>query len=187
MEENHRHSKILQGNMFEIANDDYLSQFLKIVNDALGFSDNNYEVPLCQVQVFIYMNKKNRLIGCVIAEPRTSAFTIKSYDLNSSQSDSSQSLSVGSDEKEKEKEKETDLDAVMHDGIGVTCRVGINKVWVHDGQRRKGIARQLIDCVRKHFVYGLKIDKEDVAFSQPTRFGRKFAAAYTGTHLFFVY
>jgi len=44
--------------------------------------------------------------------------------------------------------------------------------------RRHGVAQQLLDAARAHAVYGHRVPVREVAFAQPTRAGRAFAAAY---------
>ena len=69
-----------------------------------------------------------------------------------------------------------------------TCRrqalepaaVGVSKIWVHPGVRRKGIARRLLQSVCDHTVYGASVPAERLAFTSPTPAGRELAAAFTG-------
>lgn len=58
--------------------------------------------------------------------------------------------------------------------------VGISRIWVSKTFRRKGVATNLLDCVMNHFIYGMEIDKEEVAFSQPTESGGQLARAWFG-------
>lgn len=58
--------------------------------------------------------------------------------------------------------------------------VGISRIWVSKTFRRKGVATNLLDCVMSHFIYGMEIDKEEVAFSQPTESGAQLARAWFG-------
>ena len=54
-------------------------------------------------------------------------------------------------------------------------------------QRRRGVATRLVDCARRHLVYGFAVPAAQVAFSQPTPRGQRFAARYTGRDTFLVY
>lgn len=58
--------------------------------------------------------------------------------------------------------------------------LGISRVWVCADRRRRGIATRLLDCARENFVYGMKIEKDDVAFSQPTESGGALARGWFG-------
>jgi N-acetyltransferase len=56
--------------------------------------------------------------------------------------------------------------------------LGVAQVWVSQHHRRQRVASQLLDAARAHAVYGHRVPLQQVAFSQPTRFGRAFALAY---------
>jgi N-acetyltransferase len=58
--------------------------------------------------------------------------------------------------------------------------LGISRVWVCADHRRQGIATRLLDCARENFIYGMKIEKGDVAFSQPTESGGALARGWFG-------
>ncbi|KAG0643451.1 N-acetyltransferase ECO1 [Tuber brumale] len=58
--------------------------------------------------------------------------------------------------------------------------LGISRVWVCADHRRRGIATRLLDCARENFIYGMKIEKDDVAFSQPTESGGALARGWFG-------
>ena len=61
------------------------------------------------------------------------------------------------------------------------CQVGVDLIWVDSKCRRQGIAKKLCDSVRRHFMYGSIVSKQNLAFSQPTSNGHCFALAYSGT------
>ena len=73
--------------------------------------------------------------------------------------------------------QETDLLKQVPPGEGDT--MGVKLVWVDERVRRKGVARRMLDCARKHFRFGMVISKDHVAFSQPTDQGLAFALSYT--------
>jgi hypothetical protein len=57
---------------------------------------------------------------------------------------------------------------------------GVELVWVAETARRRGVGAIMVDLARAHLVYGGHVlPKEAVAFSDPTRDGRQFAAAYS--------
>lgn len=58
--------------------------------------------------------------------------------------------------------------------------VGVSRIWTSRAFRRKGIAVNLLDCVMNHFIYGMGIDKEEIAFSQPTESGKQLAEDWYG-------
>jgi len=66
--------------------------------------------------------------------------------------------------------------------------LGISRIWTSNQHRKKGIATRLLDCASSDFLYGLKIDKDKVAFSQPTESGgnlaRKWFSSQSGWHVY---
>merc|ERR1712062_458274 len=97
---------------------------------------------------------RHQIVGCVVCEARTFGYRIKV--------DSETDFVQRGEEREK-------------------CHFGVVKIWVHSSFRRKGIASLLMDSIRKHFIYGTKIQKQHIAFCQPTRCGKQFAEKYCQT------
>lgn len=64
---------------------------------------------------------------------------------------------------------------------------GVDKIWVHEGARRKRIANRLVDAARERYSYWRVPAPAEIAFSQPTWDGRKFARHYTGRADFLAY
>lgn len=69
--------------------------------------------------------------------------------------------------------------------IDTVC--GISRIWVIKKHKRTGIARQMLDAVRydilirrRHFLFGIVLLPEQLAFSQPTTDGQALARAYSG-------
>ncbi len=62
----------------------------------------------------------------------------------------------------------------------IRAKLGIGLLWTHPSHRQKGIARQLVDLARQHSCFGTRIPKRDLAFSNPTTAGYKFAIRYYG-------
>ena len=58
--------------------------------------------------------------------------------------------------------------------------VGVSRIWTSENFRRKGIANNLIECVMNQFIYGMEIERNDVAFSQPTELGTRLARSWYG-------
>lgn len=58
--------------------------------------------------------------------------------------------------------------------------VGVSRLWTSKTFRKKGIANNLLDCVLTQFIYGLDVEKEEVAFSQPTDMGAALAKGWFG-------
>ena len=65
--------------------------------------------------------------------------------------------------------------------------VGINRIWVLPEARRKSVATRLLDAVRSSLIYGTIVEKNQVAFTDPTPDGRRLAAKYVEREDFLVY
>ena len=68
----------------------------------------------------------------------------------------------------------------VDDAERCTAPLGVERVWVLPGWRRRGIATLLLDAARCSLPYGEAVSRDYVAFSQPTDDGRRFAQSYTG-------
>ena len=53
--------------------------------------------------------------------------------------------------------------------------LGISRIWTSSAHRNEGVATALLDCAAGNFLYGMKIPKHQVAFSQPTESGGRLA------------
>ena len=62
----------------------------------------------------------------------------------------------------------------------VPAVVGVSRIWTSKACRRRGIANNLLECVVNQFIYGMEIEKDEVAFSQPTESGGQLARAWYG-------
>ncbi|KAI5858097.1 ESCO1/2 acetyl-transferase-domain-containing protein [Tricharina praecox] len=58
--------------------------------------------------------------------------------------------------------------------------LGVCRIWTAGEWRRRGVARRLLEEARQEFVYGLKVGRELVAFSQPTESGAALARGWWG-------
>jgi N-acetyltransferase len=58
--------------------------------------------------------------------------------------------------------------------------VGVSRIWTSRSFRRKGIANNLLECVMHQFIYGMEIERTEVAFSQPTELGTALAKSWFG-------
>ncbi|KAF2760743.1 hypothetical protein EJ05DRAFT_507999 [Pseudovirgaria hyperparasitica] len=66
--------------------------------------------------------------------------------------------------------------------------MGISRIWTSGAHRKANVARNLLDCAVDNFLYGLKVPKSLVAFSQPTDSGfnlaRKWFGQDSGWHVY---
>ncbi|CAO2656160.1 Nn.00g049630.m01.CDS01 [Neocucurbitaria sp. VM-36] len=63
----------------------------------------------------------------------------------------------------------------------VPAILGISRIWTSNQHRKQGIATKLLESARSGFLYGLKIEKEEIAFSQPTESGGNLARRWFGS------
>ncbi|XP_031255980.1 protein CHROMOSOME TRANSMISSION FIDELITY 7 [Pistacia vera] len=159
---------------------------------------------LCKVYLFI---SSQRVAGCLIAEPIREAFKVLSClvgertdDTNTRETRSnSTTLKFGKILLQREVMKRTpsvncpDLLNGNHNGA-IVCEkeaipavCGIRAIWVTPSNRRKGIATQLLDAVRRSFCTGFILEKSKLAFSQPSVSGTALASNYFDTETFLVY
>ncbi|XP_057988019.1 protein CHROMOSOME TRANSMISSION FIDELITY 7-like isoform X2 [Hevea brasiliensis] len=158
---------------------------------------------LCKVYLFI---SSQRVAGCLVAEPIKEAFKVLpcSVDKRSdatkkdSKSDST-TLRFGEIILQRETTKKAPtvnslevLDrksngAIVCEEKAVSAICGIRAIWVTPSNRRKRIAAQLLDAVRKSFCIGFTLQQSQIAFSPPTSAGKALAFSYTGTASFMVY
>jgi len=57
--------------------------------------------------------------------------------------------------------------------------LGVSRIWTCSSYRRLGIASILVNCASENFIYGMRVEKSLVAFSQPTETGGYFARSWT--------
>ncbi|KAK8628887.1 hypothetical protein V6N13_009467 [Hibiscus sabdariffa] len=152
---------------------------------------------LCKVYLFI---SSQRVAGCLVAEPIKEAFEVLSCSVGERREgatakkarSSSGELQFGDIVLRREVMKRAPSEvsqkgAILcrREGVGAAC--GIRAIWVTPSNRRKGIATELLEAVRKSFCRGCVIGKAEVAFSQPSSDGQALASNYTGTPSFLVY
>ncbi|TKY61926.1 CHROMOSOME TRANSMISSION FIDELITY 7 [Spatholobus suberectus] len=155
---------------------------------------------LCKVYLFV---SQHRVVGCLVAEPIEEAFKVVSGSVAGPADRAkkrgvktrSTTLQFGNVIFQREVERRvasvSDSDrmegAIFCDSKPTAAACGIRAIWVTPSNRRKGIASQLLDAVRKSFCTGLELERSQLAFSQPTSAGKALASSYTGTASFLAY
>lgn len=135
-----------------------MSQELGFPDAALSFSRN--------YKVFLYISEEKRIEGCCVAESITKGYRVIP--------NSSTTVCGGRRPWCCEMEPEP-------------AAIGISKIWVYGPSRRTGIASKMLDCVRYWFEYGIPVERNQLAFSDPTPDGMQMATKYTGSPAFLVY
>ena len=117
----------------------------------------------------IFMHISNgKCIGLCLAERITEGRKVKSNKLDNSDSVDTAKRII-------------DSSSISIEDEPSPAVVGISRIWTSKAFRRKGIATNLLDCVMNSFIYGMEIEKEEVAFSQPTESGGKLAREWFGS------
>ncbi|KAH6769687.1 protein CTF7 [Perilla frutescens var. hirtella] len=154
----------------------------------------------CKVYLFISSQKVS---GCLVAEPIKKAYKLLSSSLGEKrnlstkeQKRNSSTLQFGGVSLQREvirRDSVKHTDEGAHDGLilckdeAVPALCGIRAIWVSPSNRRKNIARSLLDAARKSFCTGMILSHTEVAFSQPTTLGKALISSYTRTNSFLVY
>jgi N-acetyltransferase len=115
-------------------------------------------------KVFLHV-KDGRCVGLCLAERITKAHRVKEEKKGTAMkkvSNGGKSSSISVEEKT------------------VPAVVGVSRIWTSKSFRRKGIANNLLECVMSQFIYGMEIEKDELAFSQPTESGGQLARAWYG-------
>jgi hypothetical protein len=140
---------------------------------ATSRADDFTEPLVDRFKIYLYI-QGNKCIGACLAERIWEAYTVVDQTTASSFTQKlpvalqSSSISIS-----------TTSDAAI---------LGISRIWASNQHRKQGVATRLLDCARSDFLYGLRIDKEKVAFSQPTESGghlaRKWFSCHAGWHVY---
>ncbi|CAH1255391.1 ESCO1 [Branchiostoma lanceolatum] len=139
----------------------------ELVDNELGFI-KGYSTTRSNCKTLLFISNDKRVVGCVIAEQISKAYRVLPNDSQPSPSPSP-------------------LRAWCCDTRPVAAVCGISRVWTFRLWRKKKVASRLVDTLRSHFAFGCVLSKDDVAFSDPTPDGRKFAENYCGTAAFLCY
>jgi hypothetical protein len=128
-------------------------------------ADNTTVSLVDRFKIYLYI-RGNKCVGACLAERIWEAYTVpdpiktppSAHKLSVAPQNSSISISIKSD----------------------PAILGISRIWTSNQHRKQGVATRLLDCARSDFLYGLKIEKDKVAFSQPTESGGNLARKWFG-------
>lgn len=116
-------------------------------------------------RVYLYV-RANKCVGACLAERIWDAYAVLD------QNDTSAPI--------RQLPSEHESSSISIDSRAIPATLGISRIWTSNQHRKQGIATRLLDCVRSNFLYGLQIEKDKVAFSQPTESGGKLAKKWHG-------
>ncbi|XP_043076153.1 N-acetyltransferase ESCO2 isoform X2 [Puntigrus tetrazona] len=144
----------------------------RIADSELGFQQITLSSP-SSAKTYLFINSDRMVVGCLVAENIRQAFRV-----------------LEQQEKPKDMNKEDFMEhhrAWCCSTVPEKAICGVSRIWVFSLMRRKGIATRLLDTVRTTFMYGSHLNKEEIAFSDPTPEGKLFATKYCETPTFLVY
>jgi N-acetyltransferase len=61
-----------------------------------------------------------------------------------------------------------------------TVLMGISRIYTTKNHRRNRVATKLLNACTNHFIYGIRVEKTQIAWSQPSTLGTKLAVAWSG-------
>ena len=70
--------------------------------------------------------------------------------------------------------------SISHSESADVVLLGISRIWISRTFRHQGLARNLLECARNDFFYGVQVPRHLVAFSQPTESGTRLARRWFG-------
>jgi len=130
-----------------------LSQILNLIETELGAVSLKEEF-IDNYKFFLYIKNK-KLIGCAIVREVKEGYKIEmNQNINE----------ISTIEK---------INKSLVSKVPTLC--GISRIWVSKKERKKGIASQLLDNIRKNFLFNMTLERNQIAFSQPTKLGTKLA------------
>ncbi|GLT94796.1 hypothetical protein SLE2022_125180 [Rubroshorea leprosula] len=157
----------------------------------------------CKMYLFV---SAQRVVGCLVAEPIEEAFRVVSCSVSErcngveakKRRSSPTTLQFGNIILQREFVKRAPHncfqlpDGNHHGAIicgedAVPAACGVRAIWITPSNRRRGIATQLLDAMRKSFCTSFVLSKSQLALSQPTSAGKALAFNYTDTKSFLVY
>ncbi|MCD9646920.1 hypothetical protein HAX54_037172 [Datura stramonium] len=122
---------------------------------------------LCKVYLFI----SQTISGCLVAEPIKKAYKILSTQ---------RTAGVMFHRRRKQ-----DLDFYHTPNLGSDLQREMSHLGTSN--RRKHVAKYLLDAARESFCKDLVLKHSELAYSQPTSVGRAFISSYTSSHSFLSY
>lgn len=141
-----------------------LEEIKALMDAALGITD---EEQFLAHTHFVYVSS-NQIVGYVGSEKISSAYALEiKSNCVPRLNNAPDSMEMGTE--------------------AIPVHAGISQLWVHSSYRRKGIARELVDAVRMHLIYGIRIGLDQIAFTQPTADGFSFAREYVAPHTLLTY
>ncbi|XP_057877800.1 N-acetyltransferase ESCO2, partial [Melospiza georgiana] len=174
-------------------------EVLAVVDSELGFPEHSRpgsgqrsRLFPAQSRVYLFVSPGQCVLGCLVAQPIRHAFRVlPEPGLAPLPDPQDPQNSQGPRDPRGDSRRDPQSDPCARAWRCSLCpepaACGISRLWVLGARRRRGIARRMMDALRRTFVFGAVLSSRDLAFSDPTADGRGFAARYCGRHDFLVY
>ncbi|XP_053323442.1 N-acetyltransferase ESCO1 [Spea bombifrons] len=150
-----------------------VDEIREMVDNDLGFQ----QVPLrlhSRTKTLLFISNEKKVVGCLIAEHIQWGYRVIDESVAEGKSENERAIC--------ERVKAWCCSTTPEPAI---C--GISRIWVFSMMRRRKIASRMLECLRNNFIYGSYLNKDEIAFSDPTPDGKLFATRYCGTGRFLVY
>lgn len=122
-------------------------------------------------KVYVYI-RANKCVGVCLAERILEAYCV----VGATRDDAAH----GSCSASGEIRAELDSSSISVGTVAEPAMLGISRIWTSNLHRKRGIATRLLETARSDFLYGMTIEKDMIAFSQPTESGGKLARRWFG-------
>ena len=133
-----------------------------VIDADLGFANQVHFSYSPLKIVYLYVSDNRQVAGCLVAEPINHAFRLLTSSVEK------HAISTCS-------------------RFSEPAECGVSRIWTYYPYRRQGIASRLVDALRNTFVLGAQLKRNQIAFSDPTSDGIKFASHYCQTKEFLTY
>lgn len=126
----------------------------RVMDVALGYVPSGGDP---RETLYVLVAHNGDVLGCCVAYPICEAFAV----------DSDASVSGA-------------VEVSKRRYVGGVVRMGVSRIWVRAENRRRGLARRILDGARATFDYAGALGVEEIAFTQPTPDGMALLKAYVG-------
>ncbi|CBX98099.1 hypothetical protein IAQ61_010204 [Plenodomus lingam] len=138
---------------------------LKAAKTAVLAAEDYYAPLVDRFKVYLYF-RGHKCVGACLAERIWEAYTVLGQD--------------DVPEKTCELPRPPQSSSISISTVSEPALLGISRIWTSTHCRKQGVASRLLETARCDFLYGLKVEKELVAFSQPTESGGNLARNWFG-------
>lgn len=151
-----------------------LAEVKEVVDADLGFAEVQSSGVEKEQQAYLFISSK-KVVGYALCFQIDQAYPIESDGANSLLT-----TDTNSNLRPDDFGKKNISQSWTCSSSPVSAFCGISRLWVFSENRRFNIATRLVDCIRLNFLYGCVVEKEKLAFSDPTPNGKSFAEKYMG-------